>query len=146
MKVWERFEAIRVCVNRCHAGKASTRFYYEACLKDFPVKETTYSLKDIKECNADLEPTYLIRIYSEFEVTLRDYWKRRLGKRTQPKAEVLMNRIASHQHMRTDILGNAHAVRDFRNSLVHGGAAKPVTIDEAKKYLCQFLSDLPPQW
>ena len=146
MRVWERFEVIRTCVNRCHAGKAATGFYYAACLREFPVKEKTYRLSDIKECNEDLEPTYLIRIYSEFEFTLRDFWKRGLGKRTQPMAEVLMNRIASHQHMRTDILGNAHAVRNFRNSLVHGGFASPVTIDEAKKYLCQFLNDLPRQW
>jgi hypothetical protein len=129
----------------CREGCA-TRYYYATCLREFTAKETAFSLGDIRECQEDLEPTYLVRIYAEFEMTLRDFWRRGLGKGTQPDAKVLMNRIASHQHMRTDTLESAHAVRNFRNALVHGGLAPPITIDEAKKYLCQFLSDLPRHW
>ncbi len=147
MRIQERYTAISKCENMCSAGKAATTYYIKAYQGDTLLHHNSlFSLTDIKDCNQDLEKTYLVRIYSEFEVTLRDYWEKGLGKRTKPCAQVLIDRIASRSYVQADVLSNVHSVRKYRNSLVHGGPVIPITLGESRRYLCQFLSNLPKNW
>ena len=54
--------------------------------------------------------------------------------------------------IQADVLRNAHCVREYRNLLVHGDPVKgvcpggPISLAEARKYLCHYLSNLPRQW
>lgn len=47
-----------------------------------------------------------------------------------------------------DLVQNVHAVREYRNTLVHIGAPSvpPVTLAECGRYLRAFLSELPREW
>ncbi len=63
-----------------------------------------------RECAAELELTYSLRLFASFEGVLRSYWQ---SMRPSPRprrtpVEVLMNRIASRCSMFHDVLSAAH--------------------------------------
>ena len=148
MKIQDRILQIKSCEQMCYAGKAATAFFHKICYSDpsrIP-KESTFRLHDIRECHEDLEKTYLIRLFALFEVTVRNYWREGCHRKSHPFMSTLLDRVASHCYMQFDVLSNTHAVRDYRNVLVHGGTAKSLTFSEARGYLCTFLSYLPREW
>jgi hypothetical protein len=147
MFIKDRYDAITTCEKMCLAGRAATEFYYRTFYKtpQIPIHQP-FAITDILKCYGDLEKTYTIRMYAEFEATLRDYWKNGMGKITVPQAKSLIDGIAARTWMRNDTLKNAHAVREYRNALVHGGPMIAVTLGESRKYLCQYLSNLPRAW
>jgi hypothetical protein len=148
MKTQERMLQIKSCEQMCDAGRAATAHFHKVCLSDpsqMP-KETTFRLADILECHQDLEKTYLIRLFALFEATVRDFWRQVCGKKSHPLITSLLDRIASRWHMHYDVLSNTHVVRKYRNSLVHGWQAQPMTLSEARAYVCTFLSYLPREW
>src|SRR5271157_4654481 len=67
---------------------------------------------------ANLESTYILRLYAEFEAGLRDYWKNHLNRTTHPPMFQLLQSLAD-QRISTDRLDDADAVRVYRNFLVH---------------------------
>lgn len=148
MKTQDRILQIKSCEQMCYAGKAATAYFYSICYTDPSQlqRESMFRLRDIRDCYEDLETTYLIRLFAVFEVTVRDYWRDGCGRKSYPLVKTLLNRAASQCYMQYDVLSNAHSVRDYRNSLVHGGAAKAMTLSEARGYLCIFLSYLPFEW
>lgn len=100
---------------------------------------------DISGAINDLEATYLVRLCAEFEDRLRQFWTTKV-KPTKPPMEVLLDRVAARTFVRSPELANAHRVRTYRNSLVHGGVADAVTLREARSYLCKYLENLPREW
>jgi hypothetical protein len=149
MRIQDRFDAIKSCEKMARAGKAAAMDCYQRLRRgdsDIVRADCGFTISDIWDCSQDLEKTYLIRVFAEFEVTLRDLWRNCARRRTKPPVETLVNKIASHYYVRTDVLNRAHAVREYRNSLIHGGLAIPVTLGAARKYLCEFLGHLPRQW
>jgi len=99
----------------------------------------------------NLDATYLIRLFAEFEAGLRDYWENHLGRDTHPPMIQLMLAIAD-QRLSVDRFEDADAVRDYRNYLVHDEAEEPppdmrtFTVPEAKSHLCYFFGRLDPDW
>jgi hypothetical protein len=94
------------------------------------------------------EPTYLIRLYAEFESGLRDFWSRGLKRASHPKMQDLLISIAS-QRISKNILDDADGVRKLRNSFVHPNPeadVEPVPLNAARHRLCRFLSRLPLDW
>jgi len=100
----------------------------------------------------NVERTYIIRMYAEFEATLRDYWESFHGRETHPRMEQLLNRLIPDQHFPQDWIDNADDVRVYRNFLVHDAEEEPpvdmavFTIAEAKKHLCSYIGRLDPRW
>lgn len=100
----------------------------------------------------NLEGTYVIRMYAEFEAGLRDYWKTHLGHDTHPKMVQLLNQAIPNERFPRDWIDNADDVREFRNFLVHDieeeppGSMVTFTMDDAKKHLCSYFSCLDPNW
>ena len=100
----------------------------------------------------NLEGTYIVRMYAEFEAGLRDYWRTHLGHETHPKMVQLLNQAIPNERFPKDWIENADDVRDFRNFLVHDIEEKPpadmieFTVYEAKKHLCAYFSCLDPNW
>jgi hypothetical protein len=96
----------------------------------------------------NLEGTYLLRIFAEFEQGLRDWWLKGLRRRSSPKTFVLMEGIAARRHIPRLDLENAHLVRDHRNTLIHEESeyGRPVTFAEARRYLCTYFKWLPLTW
>lgn len=103
-------------------------------------------LSALRTTRSNLPGTYLIRIFAEFESALRDYWL--TLRPTRPQTRILLDRIAAMQRVSFLTLANAHAVREFRNSLVHerDNPSTPLPLSEATRHLVLFFSHLPPTW
>ena len=148
MKTHEIIQQIRSCESMCEAGRVATAYFLEVCRSDpsYVRSMGNFRMRDIRACHNDLERTYLVRMFAVFEMTLREFWERAAGRRSHPAVSRLMDRIALRCSMSIDHLERAHSVRDFRNTLVHGGRSESVTLGDARSYLCRFLSNLPREW
>jgi hypothetical protein len=108
----------------------------------------TFRERDLGPTKADLEATYLVRLFSRFEGVLRHFWSKRMGRSTVPRMGDLMDGIGSHLHMTTTDLHEAHEVRETRNAFTHASppAAGAMSIKEARRRLGKFVRYLPPAW
>lgn len=73
-----------------------------------------WEARDGAAFRGNLESTYIIRIYAEFEAGLRDYWRNYLQRPTHPPMVQLLQSLAN-QRISTDRLEDADAVREYRN-------------------------------
>jgi len=115
------------------------------------VAEAEYPLRPqyLRECAAELELTYSLRLFAAFEGTLRSYWQsiRPASRPRRTPVEVVMNRIASRCSVSYDILSRAHEVRGYRNHAVHhGGIVGVLAFGDCKSRLSRFISYLPRRW
>jgi hypothetical protein len=104
--------------------------------------------RDARNLEDNLEGTFLLRLYAEFEAGLRDVWKSYFGRDTHPPMKDLLVAIAN-QRIPQDWLEDADAVREYRNALVHEGDTtdiEAVSLAEARSRLCRFFSQLPKDW
>ena len=110
-----------------------------------------WEARDGAAFRANLESTYVIRIYAEFEAGLRDYWANHLNKKTHPRMAQLLKSLAD-QRLSIDRLEDADAVRQYRNFLVHDESVKAppemriFTVEEAKSHLCYYFGRLDADW
>lgn len=107
--------------------------------------------RDGEQFHANLNATYLIRLYAEFEAGLRDYWVNCLNRPTNPPMNQLIQLVAD-QRISLDRLDDADAVRIYRNFLVHDETNEPpagmqiFTVLEARSHLCYFFGRLNSDW
>lgn len=100
----------------------------------------------IQRTSANLEVTYIVRLFSTFEAILRDVLPLRSpGRQDKRSAYDLINRAVSKWHISAEICDEAHRIREFRNRIVHEnksvGAAIPFS--DALASLNRFLAWLP---
>jgi hypothetical protein len=100
---------------------------------------------DVYRASERLEGTYVIRLFSEFEVALKTILRQWKLKKIPRGVKPLINRVASHLKFSGPILDNAHLVRHYRNGLVHNLVYgipddRKTTIRTATSHLCTFLS------
>jgi predicted RNA methylase len=103
--------------------------------------------RDLDAASRQLDGTYLVRLFAEFETALRRFLKaERL--RVPTKAEALVNRVRDKVRISDDDANKVHRVRDYRNTLVHDRLepVTPVSLREATKALSTFLSWLQRTW
>jgi hypothetical protein len=119
----------------------------EAQLRADPSALNVHGLRkrDATNLRARLEATYLIRLFAEFETGLREAWRRGMRQTTHPPMRDLLDAVAARRNVGTDWLDRTHAVRRYRNALVHetDEGATPVAMDDATEWLCAFFSRLP---
>lgn len=117
-----------------------------AALGDPTILHEGVQPREIILASRNLEGTYVIRLFAEFETGAREYWSVNWG--TDPKTVDLLNGLAARCGIHDSPRDNAHLVRVYRNSLVHERENQPeaVTIVVARSYLCRFFSFLPLQW
>jgi hypothetical protein len=103
-------------------------------------------VQDIARASGRLEGTYLIRLFAEFETGLRLYWA--TIRETEPPTQHLLDGIAARRDIPPARLADAHAVREYRNALVHerDEGVIPIPIAEAQDHLCRFFAFLPLTW
>lgn len=103
---------------------------------------------DYRNFRDNLEPTYLIRIFAEFEAGLREAWARALHQATTPRMRDLIDAFSARCVISQEWRDCAHAVRAYRNTLLHEGGddVPPVGLCEACGWLCRFFSRLPHEW
>jgi len=101
---------------------------------------------EIVTASRNLEGTYIMRLFAEFETGARQYWDATWG--TDIKTFDLFEALAARRTIPDTDLQNGHQVRDYRNSLVHEREDQPESLEVAvaRKYLCTFFSYLPMQW
>ena len=119
----------------------------ESARSNQTVLRRVLDVRDLTQAGSRLEATYFIRLFAVFESGLRDFWRaQRRGR--MPRTEHLLGRVASARRIPNDLLVNAHAVRRYRNNLVHeqGEEIEPIPLATARGYLCTFFSRLPPNW
>jgi len=106
---------------------------------------------DVNRASERLEGTYIIRLFSEFEVALKTFLHERKFKKIPRDAKPLIDRVASYIKFSGPILDNAHGVREYRNKLVHRLVYgipddQKMTIRTATSHLCTFLSRAVARW
>lgn len=103
-------------------------------------------LSEVRRASANLEATYIIRLFSTFESVLREVLPpRSLDTPDRRGAYELINRAASKWRVSAAVRGKAHSIREFRNAEVHqsGMDKQDITFADALAGLNRFLSWLP---
>ncbi len=103
---------------------------------------------DYQNFRDNLESTYLIRLFANFEAGLREAWELAFRRATSPSVRDLINSLAAQCSIPQDWSDRAHEAREYRNSLVHEGGddAQAIGIRKACSDLCRFFSQLPHHW
>ncbi|WP_165232136.1 hypothetical protein [Aquisphaera insulae] len=103
--------------------------------------------RDIRAASANLEGTFLVRIFSEFETALQQFIRDSRLRRPRT-AESMVNRVRAEGSIPLAETDAVHRVREYRNTLVHQRAnpAPAVTIRQATSALCTFLSRVQGIW
>jgi hypothetical protein len=103
---------------------------------------------DYQNFRNNLEPTYLMRLFAEFEAGLRQAWELAFLRTTTPSVRDLIDSLAAQCSIPQGWCSRAHEVRKYRNALVHEGGddAQAIGMREACGDLCQFFSRLPHNW
>ncbi len=147
----DRFDWLRriKAVEREHsAARFGTERLLAAAEQDPNVLQGELAIRDLRAASEGLEGTYLIRLFAEFETALRLFWE--AARQTDPPTRTrdLLDGIAATRRIPYEQLQSAHAVREYRNCLVHARqeTAQPVPIRKARGHLCRYLAFLPPYW
>ncbi len=95
----------------------------------------------------NLQITYLLRLFAEFEGVLRDYWLNGRKRTSRPPMIDLMNSIAAYCIMSNDDVQDAHEVRDYRNDVIHQHLQDPrFDFQTCRSRLACFIRWLPQKW
>jgi hypothetical protein len=103
---------------------------------------------DYRNFRDNLEATYLIRLFAEFEAGLREAWELAFRRTTVPSVRDLIDSIHAQRIVPDAWRDCVHNIRIYRNALVHegGGDAQPIWLRDACGDLCRFFSGLPHHW
>jgi hypothetical protein len=122
------------------------------CLKaDWPRLHAQNELEgarfqDIQEAERNLEATYIVRLFSEFEAILQAHLTLHYPNQRLPgTAEALINRMGARRRIPDAIRLRAHTVREYRNAVVHQRATVTAALAfaHALSRLNHFLAPLP---
>lgn len=118
----------------------------QAAIADSTILQENLKYGEIDAATRNLEGTYVVRLFAEFETGARQYWH--TSRSTHPRTGALLDGFAARRGIPDVQRDNAHLVRHYRNALVHEREDGPqiVPIDRARNYLCHFFSFLPTQW
>lgn len=106
------------------------------------------AVRDVRQASERLEGTYLIRLFAEFEAGLRVFLRAVHKRRPPSRTQDLINSVASRQRIPNVEITRVHAVRDYRNALVHerDETTTSISVADARADLCRFFRYLPPTW
>ena len=110
------------------------------------------SLRDYEAASRQLQPTYLVRLWAEFETALRSY-RRYIVSNPNDNIRAFdliewAQGIDKGRKVADEMRELVHEVREYRNSLVHerDDMAPAVGIDAARRRLSTYLAKLPDEW
>jgi hypothetical protein len=104
--------------------------------------------QDIRAAAENIEGTYVVRMFAEFETGLRTYWTTILPRARRTAVETLLDRVGDLRDIRPHIVRGTHEVREHRNHLVHHRDREigTLTIAESRRRLATYFSRLPIEW
>lgn len=102
--------------------------------------------REIEPVIKNMEATYVIRLFAEFESGLRQFWE--VARGTDPGTRDLIDGVASLRRIPHEQRVAAHDVREHRNRLVHEREeqVEAVPIAKVRRLLIDFFRFLPTQW
>jgi hypothetical protein len=140
-------EAMAAVEREYRAAERAIILLHQGCQSDpAALGSEAITLADVRQCMTHLGDTYLVRLFAVFEEALREVWATAYKRSSHPRTYDLMQGCAARQHVRHDDLAAAHLVREYRNSILHGGEAVYVAVPHARSYLCTFFGWMPRQW
>lgn len=125
--------------------QAADRFQ-ETALNDPTVLRENLRHGEIVVASKNLEATYVVRLFAEFETGARQYWDAIWD--TNPRTMDLLDGLTVRRGIPDKQREHAHLVRDYRNSMVHEREEEIEVIPraDARGYLCRFFGFLPLRW
>lgn len=128
---------------------AIDRFRSEV-MRDVTILSSDIRVRDVRRTIEQLEGTYIIRMFAEFETSLRKFWNRHrpAQHKKQTPAEILVDHVGSQISVPDDAIAEVHRVRESRNLLIHEreGGFRILSIGEVRSRLCRFLYCLHGKW
>jgi len=115
---------------------------------DPTILESDMKFSGIGEALDNLNNTYAIRLFAEFETGLRHFWEAmRLDPEPRSIAEII-DRVASRHRIGSEQLANAHRVRKDRNRQAHDNEEEGEAIDvrDCRRFLNAFFGEMPTNW
>lgn len=141
-QVWREYRSVRVAAD----------YYIDAVVAapDLLTRDGE-ARKSLRRADANLEGTYIVRLFASFEAALRSYDRARHkdpGRITDAGAMIDAIGGRKGRGIEAKIRDGAHDVRRVRNYWAHDadGDPAPMSIDEARSRLQAFLSALPDEW
>ena len=107
---------------------------------------TQVEFPQVRQATANIETTYIVRLFSVFEGILRAILPVRTSSNPDRRSVYdLINRAASKWRISAAVRDEAHRIREFRNLTVHqnSSAASPIAFTDALAGLNRFLAWLP---
>ncbi len=103
--------------------------------------------RNLKLADENLEATYIIRMFAEFESAIRSFWKT-IRPKTRTQTESLLDRVGDRCGVPIEVARNVQVVRLYRNKLVHerDQECETVTIKDTRSRLATYLAFLPREW
>jgi len=104
---------------------------------------------DFRDCLGNLDATYILRLFAEFEALLRDYrtTATRITKSRRTMTEALLDAVAKKRYVDDRTLAAAHEVRELRNRIAHHRDFRTnPSLKLALSVLNKFVSFLPIRW
>lgn len=140
--VENEYRAARIAIDQLGAALTSQ----SGLLKKHGVAQAHF-----RKADANLEGTYLVRLFASFEAALRSYDQAdHNDPERRENAAVLIDTIGGRhgQGISDDVRKGAHAVRRVRNFWAHESGVNPgpMTIADARRRLQKYLSWLPEEW
>lgn len=115
---------------------------------DPTVLDNDMRVRGIGEALSNLNGTYAIRLFAEFETGLRVFWVATRNEPEPSRVAEIIDRIASRYGIGDEERTNAHRSRSYRNRQIHANQEKDETIkvSECRRFLCCFLGKMPSTW
>lgn len=134
--VRHELDAARVAI--AYVERNKSKLNDEPEVRDVAVKHIRLALNN-------LEDTYIIRLFAEFEGILRDHLPPRAGHPDRRAIYDLINRVALRHRIPDPMRDAVQDVREYRNLLAHRGNAHARTIafQSALSILNRYLDRLP---
>lgn len=139
--VRDEFQAARFALSQILIFYAAEAQTYKSGLQQH------VTLHHLDACSENLEITYLVRLFAEFEDNLRDYWRHGRKRKSKPNMTLLMDSTAAYCFMNSDDVDQAHEVREYRNDVFHERRHDPrFDFQTCRSKLACFVRWLPRQW
>jgi len=130
------------------AANLAAIHFLKTIIQDPTILKKLVTSRDVKTMALQLEGTYVVRLFAEFETGLRLFWPTARTKEPPNRVAHMLDGIAATRRIPSKILEHAHRVREYRNALIHEREepVDPIPIGESRGHLCRFFSYLPPRW
>ncbi|MBS0261244.1 MAG: hypothetical protein JSS02_04750 [Planctomycetes bacterium] len=141
-EVWGEFKAARLAVSRLK----------EQVHADATIVSGEHEVRErLSSADANLESTYIVRIFAAFEAALRSYDRFHFNDPDrETSAATMIDQLGALKQLRVrdDIRVGVHRVRRIRNFWAHDSDMDPdpMLIDRVRGLLQTYLDKFPKSW